>query len=124
MDQRDAALSNTWVEASNPTYHAKTYAYSRWENAALTMTFSGTKVAWIGPRTTQYGKADVYVDGAKLATVDQYRANAATQGWRERVWESGTLSTGTHTIQIRPTGTKNAASTAANIVIDAIDVTE
>jgi hypothetical protein len=81
-------------------------------------------VAWIGPRTTNYGMADIYIDDVKVATVDQYRANLATQGWREVVWESGALSPGTHTIKIVPTGTANPSSTATNIVIDAIDVRE
>jgi hypothetical protein len=115
--------TGTWIAAINPTYFNKTYSYSRWTNAAFTATFKGTRVAWIGPRTTNYGMADILIDGMKVATADQYRANLATQGWRERVWESGALSPGIHMIEIRPTGTKNPAATAANIVVDAIDVT-
>jgi hypothetical protein len=110
-----------WIDAINPTYHDMTYIYSRWAAHEFRMSFTGTRVAWIGPLTPFYGMADVYIDGAYVATVDCYRP---TQGWRERIWESGTLSAGPHTIEIRPTGTKNPASTAANIVIDAIDVRE
>jgi hypothetical protein len=58
----------------------------------------------------------------KVATVDCYRANLATQGWREVVWTSGVLSAGAHTLVIRPTGTKHPSATAANVVVDAIDV--
>ncbi len=115
--------TGSWLPYVNPTYFNKTYAYSRWTNAAFTASFTGTRVSWIGPRTTNYGIADVYIDGVKVATVDTYRANLAIQGWREVVWQSGVLTPGAHTISIRPTGTKNPAATAANVVIDAIDVT-
>jgi len=115
--------TGTWLPYINPTYFNKTYAYSRWTNAAFTVSFTGAQVSWIGPRTPNYGIADVYVDDAKVATVDCYRANLATQGWREVVWTSDMLAPGAHTLSIRPTGTKNAAATAANVVIDAIDVT-
>ena len=80
-------------------------------------------MSWIGPRTPNYGMADVYIDGAKVATVDCYRANLATQGWREVVWTSDILPAGPHTISIRPTGTMNPLATAANVVVDAVDVT-
>jgi len=54
--------------------------------------------------------------------VDTYRANLATQGWREVVWTSDVLTPGAHIIAIKPLGTKNAAATAANVVVDAVDV--
>jgi hypothetical protein len=121
-DERNGAMAGSWVYSANPTYYDKTYSYSRWTNASFSLTFSGTKVSWIGPRTPNYGMADVYIDGARVATVDQYRANLATQGWREVVWESGALAAGTHTLEVKPLGTKHADATAANVVIDAIDV--
>jgi hypothetical protein len=40
------------------------------------------------------------------------------------VWQSEVLTSGAHTLSIRPTGTKNPAATAANVVVDAIDVVE
>jgi hypothetical protein len=114
--------TGTWLPYINPTYVNKTYAYSRWTNAAFTLAFTGTQVSWIGPRTPNYGMADVYIDSVKVATVDTYRANLATQGWREVVWTSNVLTPGAHTLSIRPLGTKNPAATAANVVVDAIDV--
>jgi len=115
--------TGTWLPYANPTYFNKTYAYSRWAGAAFTLNFTGTRVSWIGPRTPNYGIADVYIDSVKVATVDTYRANLALQGWREVVWQSDVLTPGAHTIAIKPLGTKNAAATAANVVVDAIDVT-
>jgi len=114
--------SGTWLPYINPTYFNTSYAYSRWAGAAFTVDFEGTQVSWIGPQTPNYGMAEVWIDGAYVTTVDCYRANLATQGWREVVWQSDVLPPGAHTLSIRPTGTKNPAATAANVVIDAVDV--
>lgn len=118
-DESAGTFSGAWVTAANSTYTNGTYRYSRWAGAKIRYTFTGTKVAWLGPRTTAYGKADVYIDGVKKATVSQY----GVMGWRFRVWESGTLSAGTHVIEIRVLGTKESASTSANVVVDGFDVT-
>jgi hypothetical protein len=115
-----ATMIGTWVDAHNPTYFDEAYVYSRWVGAVYRAGFTGTKIAWIGPKTGAYGCADVYIDGQLQGTVDQY---SAVVGWRSRVWESGTLAPGSHTIEIRPTGAKRAAATSTNIVIDALDVT-
>jgi hypothetical protein len=115
--------TGSWVAAINPTYVDSTYRYSRWATAAFSATFTGTRVAWIGPRTPNYGVAEIWVDDVKVATVDCYRATLATQGWREVVWQSDVLTPGEHALKIVPTGTMNAVATAANVVIDAIDVT-
>jgi 5-hydroxyisourate hydrolase-like protein (transthyretin family) len=114
-----STFSGPWIYATNSAYIAGSYHYSRYTNAVYTATFTGTKVAWIGPRTGQYGRAKVYIDGVLQGTVSQY----GTTGWRYRVWESKTLTRGTHTIKIVPTGTKDAVSKSTNIVIDALDVT-
>jgi hypothetical protein len=117
-DERAGTFAGTWIKSTNSTYYAKGYAYSRWAGASWKATFSGTRVSWIGPKTTDYGRAKVYIDGVYLGTVSQYGA----MGWRTKVWESPVLTPGTHTIEIKPTGTKDSASTGTNIVIDGIDV--
>jgi len=113
-------FTGTWIKALNPTYYESTYAYSRWPGTTYAVGFTGTKVAWIGPMTTSYGKANVYIDGAYKGTIDCY--NPAT-GWRYKIWESEELTRERHYIQIRPTGTKRAASTNTVVVVDAFDVT-
>jgi len=116
-----AAFTGTWVMGANTTYTASTYTYSRWSGPVYKAYFSGTKVAWIGPKTNAYGCAKVYIDGVYKATVDCY-APAASTGWRYKIWESAELASGTHTIEIRPTGTKRAASLNTIVVVDALDV--
>jgi len=117
-NESSGVFSGSWVAASSTTYVGGGYRYSRWAGAKIRYTFTGTKVAWIGPRTSNYGRADVYIDGVKRATVSQYGA----LGWRYRVWESATLARGVHTIEIRVLGTKEAASSGTIIVVDGFDV--
>jgi len=112
-------FTGAWVPCSNATYTDTTYSYSRWAGAKISYTFTGTKVAWIGPRALNYGRAEVWIDGVKKATLSQY----GVLGWRYRVWESATLAAGRHTIEIRVLGTKEAASTNTIVVVDGFDVT-
>jgi hypothetical protein len=117
IDQDEGTFTGAWVKASNPTYYQGGYAYSRWSGATWRADFEGARVAWIGPMGGSYGRARVYIDGKYMATVSQY----GTQGWRKRVWTSPFIHEGVHTIEIRPMGTRDAASKGVNVVVDAID---
>jgi photosystem II stability/assembly factor-like uncharacterized protein len=108
-DEATGTLSGPWIYGRNRAYIGYGYHYSKYTTATFTKTFTGTKVAWIGPKTGNYGRAQVWIDGAYQGVVSQY----GTMGWRERVWESKTLSPGTHTITIKPTGTKDAAPSSS-----------
>jgi hypothetical protein len=43
------------------------------------------------------GRADIYLDGVRRATIDTY---APTNGNRVYVWDSGSLSKGSHVIKV------------------------
>ena len=118
VNESAGTFTGSWVTCSSGTYTGGTYRYSRWAGARLRYTFTGTKIAWIGPRALNYGRAEVWIDGVKKATVSQYGA----LGWRYRVWESSTLTAGRHTIEIRVLGTKEAASSNTIVVVDGFDV--
>jgi hypothetical protein len=81
--------------------------------------FTGTYLAWIAKKSPVYGKAKVTVDGGTPVTVDLYSAGTL---WQNKVWDTGTLSAGPHTVKIEWTGTKTAAATDTNISVDAFEV--
>ncbi|MBI5741296.1 MAG: hypothetical protein HZA16_11340 [Nitrospirae bacterium] len=87
--------------------------------AKATFTFSGTGIKWMAAKTRQLGIAKVYVDGVLQTTVDLY---SATNRVKQVVFQKTGLASGSHTIVIDVTGTKNAASTGQTIDIDAFDV--
>jgi hypothetical protein len=76
-------------------------------------------VAWVASQGNNRGKAAVYIGGTKAATVDLYSANART---RQIVFEKTWSSSAQHTIEVRALGTKNAASGAKRVDLDAFVV--
>jgi hypothetical protein len=83
-------------------------------------TFSGSEVAWVSFMGSDRGMADVYLDGAKVDTVDLY----STSGDPRKVVfaRKGLDPTVAHTLEVRATGTKNAASSAKRVDVDAFVV--
>jgi hypothetical protein len=77
--------------------------------------FVGTGIDWYATKSNTAGKADVYIDNVKKATVDLY---SATTVFNTKVYDSGALASGQHTLKIVVTGTKNAASTSTNVSFD------
>jgi hypothetical protein len=65
-------------------------------------TFTGFAVGWVSSTGPTMGVADVLIDGVRVDTVDLHRATAAT---RQIVWSRSFAGGGTHTIQIRVSGT-------------------
>jgi len=88
--------------------------------ATASFTFSGTGVSWIGFKCEQCGIATVHLDGAVVATVDTYApTRPAASG---AMYATTGLASGSHALVIEVTGTSNASSTGAFIVVDAFDV--
>lgn len=75
---------------------------SRQREARATYTFTGSGIAWIGPRRTDRGKARVYVDGAYARTVDTY---ASALRPREVLFTATWSQPDTHTLTIEVVGT-------------------
>jgi hypothetical protein len=94
--------------------------YSGASGARATFTFSGTGISWIGLPCEICGFSNVFLDGALVATVDTYAATRPAAS-RPMFTRSG-LASGSHTLAIEATGTQNAASGGANVVVDAFDV--
>ena len=90
------------------------------KGARATFTFNGTGVSWIGYRDEWSGIAKVYIDGVQKATVDTYATPSRAQVINYSI--SG-LSSGSHTMTIEVTGTRNASSAGLWVWVDAFDMT-
>ncbi|GAB3981518.1 hypothetical protein GCM10029978_082670 [Actinoallomurus acanthiterrae] len=125
-DDVDPALhySGAWTHAANQGWTDGDYgnneSFSVQAGDSVTVGFKGTAVRWIGPKNTNGGIADVYLDDAKVATVDTYVAGG--KSFQQALYAKSGLADGDHTLKIVVTGQKNAASTAATVVVDAIDL--
>ncbi|WP_150307014.1 right-handed parallel beta-helix repeat-containing protein [Planctomonas psychrotolerans] len=86
---------------------------------AATLTFTGTGVTWLTRMNDYAGIAEVFLDGARVKTVDLY---SEAPKHRTVAFDSGALAAGTHTLRIERTGLKGTQSTGKNIFLDAIVV--
>jgi hypothetical protein len=108
-----------WVVSSSDSASGNSFRFADSAGASLTVTFKGTYLAWISKKSPVYGRARVTVDGGKPVIVDLYSPRTL---WQEKVWETGRLTAGTHTVKIQWTGKKNSAAKDTNIGVDALDV--
>jgi hypothetical protein len=85
----------------------------------LTLPFRGTAISWVGYRCPDCGIAFVQVDDGAAVAVDTY---APTAKFQAEVFTATGLADANHTLKITATGQRNAASSAARIVVDAFNV--
>lgn len=85
--------------------------------ASATLAFGATStVAWVSTVGPNRGLAEVWINGAKVRTVDLY---APTQQAAQVVFVAEGLLTADNTIEVRPTGTRNDASSGYRVDVDA-----
>ncbi len=118
------ASTSQWSRWDNSNYWAAyqdTYAYTDKVGFKTTFTFTGTYAAWVAATSNAKGKALVTVDGktAEAKTVDLY---SPTTLWKQKVYDTGILAPGTHTVVIECLYKKRAASAWYTIDVDRFDV--
>lgn len=121
----NSQLVNTYTPASAWTlgnvngHYGNTIQFSNTVNSTLVTKFTGTQIEWIGERDKHLGIAAVSIDNGPETLVGLYTpTNFKQQG----LYNSPVLTRGLHTIKIRVTGTKAAASTGTFVVHDAFKV--
>ena len=109
--------TGSWSSQSKASFSGGSVKFASASGRRASLTLSNvTDFAWVTTKGKDRGKADVYVDGVKKATVDLY---SALTKYRQIVFTwAGTA--GTHTIQIRVLGTKNAKATGKRVDLDAL----
>ncbi len=114
-------FSGDWVHGDTTyAWSGTTASYARGPVARASLSFTGTRVSWIGWREPRAGIARVILDGTPVAEVDLY---AATPQAPAAVFTSAELASGSHTLVIEVTGTANPSASGTIVVVDAFDVT-
>lgn len=111
-------LSHTWAGVSTSKASGGRLARERLAKATFTMPFRGTRVDWYTVTGPSQGKADVYIDGVKRLTIDNYSASSKFNVRRSITG----LSDARHTLKIVVLGTRRAAATGTYISVDRIVV--
>ncbi len=114
------AFQGTWSPVSRTTFSGGTLASTNTNGGVATIRFSGTSIDYITATDSTYGIAQVTLDGGTPVDVDLYSATRYVS--QVRVWGASGLADGEHTLTIRRTGRRNAASTGYSVGLDALDV--
>jgi lipoprotein-anchoring transpeptidase ErfK/SrfK len=117
-EQDDSRLiySGTWSQQSVPQASGGSSRRLREKSASVIVTFTGTRLDWIAMLAPENGKANVSLDGGALDTVDLH---SDTTQYQQTVWTTGTLTRGTHWVEIR---WDNDNESAQYVSVDAFDI--
>ena len=89
--------TGTWVTAGHPDYLGGKARASETRGSQVTFTFDGPSVGLVGPTGPTRGKAEVYLDGKLLITIDTYSSSFRAR----RVLQTIFTSDGSHTVTVR-----------------------
>jgi uncharacterized protein YkwD len=118
QDEGTITYVGPWVTGSTGSASGGTFKYANAPGAAVNVKFNGTYLAWIAKKSPVYGKAQVSLDGGAPVTIDLYSSYTT---YKQKVYNTGLLEDGEHTLSIYWTGQRNAAASACNINVDALD---
>jgi hypothetical protein len=110
--------TGTWTTATLSGSYGGSVQYT--STAGRKVTFSipagSNNVAWVAPKASNRGKADVYLDGVFQQRVDLYSASTLA---RQLVFSKSVSPATSHKLEVRVLGTKQSASTGKRVDIDA-----
>ncbi len=92
--------------------------YSAVAGALFRARFRGSAVTYVYTKAANRGEAEVWIDGARRAVIDQY--SAATE-WQVKTAFAG-LGEGEHTLEVRVAGRRNPKSSEIYVDLDALVV--
>jgi subtilisin family serine protease len=118
VDDRSSSIKYTgaWSRALDKYASSGTYTTSGSTGSIAAFTFTGRGISFVGRRTSTYGYAEIFIDGAVAARVN---VRAAPSGNRWIVFDRRFAASGTHTIWVRVYG-----GTPRGVGVDAFLVTK
>jgi hypothetical protein len=103
---RERNVNRTWSEGATAT--------SNIPGSRATFSFTGTSVSWIGAQKESIGPANIYLDGAFVRRVSNFRP-VPIEGYQRAIFRADGLTPGPHTLTIEVAGN-------GYVVVDAFDV--
>ena len=88
-----------WTGETGPQFVGGT---NKWAGTGseFTVNFNGSKIYLVGTRDPNHGKADIYIDGKLVDTIDTY---ASARALGQYIYESPDLKDGAHTLKLKVT---------------------
>jgi len=107
---------NNWASKSQTVAIGGSYRSNGTLGSFARFNFNGGSISFVTARGPSYGNVNVYIDGVLISSsIDLY---FTTQQWQYTLQYSGLTNTN-HSIEVRPTHTKNAKSKGYSVVVDA-----
>ena len=103
-----------WITGTNTRYLGRKVRYSNQTGSKATLTFTGTAISWIGPVGPTRGKANVYLNGRLVKTVNTYASHFKPA----QVLFTATFSTmAKRTLTLKVLGTKHHPTVALDAFV-------
>jgi Glycosyl hydrolases family 28 len=116
---RAIGYAGAWLRRSDAASDAGDVHTALKAGSRLVYPFTARQARVIGVTGPAAGKVDVYVDGKYAATVDAYSGARRTQ----QIWyDTGVLSAGRHTLELRYRGARNVLATGATVAFDRLEI--
>ncbi|MFB6489477.1 right-handed parallel beta-helix repeat-containing protein, partial [Xanthomonas perforans] len=117
-DSPQVRLDGRWTSSvhSMDAGGASVYATGK---AKASIAFTGSAIRWVSRTGPRSGIAEVRVDGKLVASVDRF---SPTNRYQSTVWQTSSLSSGTHVLEIVWTDRRNSSSGGDSIVLDSFIV--
>src|SRR5215218_632032 len=110
----------TWTSEALSSAYGGSLNYATASGSDAQFSFTGRSVTWVATKNADRGKATVWIDGVKVSTVDLY---SSVEKPRTMVFTQNDLDPSqTHTLEVRVSGNKNAASSGTRVDVDAFVV--
>lgn len=113
-------FSGDWTLLRANDYSAGSASYAQRLGSKAEFRFVGSGIRWIGETSEKLGWASIYLDGKRIATIDQ-NSNAAAHRMLQ-MYEIVDLPYGPHRIQVEAIKSPDGQSDVVGIVVDAFDV--
>ena len=116
-EEDDPAITYTgdWTERNvNRSWSEGASATSNIAGSRATFSFTGTSVSWIGCQKESIGRANIYIDGAFVGRVSNFRP-VPIEGYQRTIFRVDGLTNGPHTLTVEVVG-------GGVTVVDAFDV--
>ncbi len=118
-DETDLEYAGPWARTYDGAASGSYLTSVNAMGSSVNIDFDGVYLAWNAKKGPGYGKAKVSLDGGPLQTVDLYNAWDSS---KRRVYNTGLLTGGSHTLSIYWSGEKNSAAWGTKVDVDSFDV--
>ncbi len=112
--------SGSWSVSNPATAYKSDNHFANATNASYQVQFTGTQAKIFAEKSPALGIIGVSIDGGTETKVDPYASSRSEQNL---LYTSPILASGTHTLKVRITGTKNASATGTYAAADRVEIT-